>query len=101
MRGNSHYKMSRVVLVSSANNESATTYSIIPCIPSNLLAMRFSITAAVLAVLFYAGTAMAQDVGEPCPADQAGMYNIVCVLFSGSQFGDVNRRYWLREHSEC
>ena len=43
---------------------------------------------------------MAQDVGEPCPADQAGMYNIVYVLFSGSQFGGVNRRYWLREHSE-
>ena len=67
---------------------------------SNLLVMRFSITAAVLGLLFYAGAVMAQDVGEPCPADQAGMYNIVCVLFSGSQFGDVNRRYWLREHSE-
>ena len=101
MRGDSHYKMNRVVLVSSANNESATAYSIIPCIPSNLFVMRFSITAAVLGLLFYAGTAMAQDVGEPCPADQAGMYNIVYVLFSASQFGGVNRRYWLREHSEC
>ncbi|KAF8908891.1 hypothetical protein CPB84DRAFT_1766263 [Gymnopilus junonius] len=29
-------------------------------------------TAAVLAFLFFAEAARAQDVGEPCPADQAG-----------------------------
>ncbi|KAJ6563959.1 hypothetical protein B0H19DRAFT_1258487 [Mycena capillaripes] len=33
--------------------------------------MRF-FTAAVLALSFFAGAAIAQDVGEPCPADQAG-----------------------------
>ncbi|KAJ7135792.1 hypothetical protein C8R44DRAFT_976584 [Mycena epipterygia] len=33
--------------------------------------MRF-FTAVALAFSFFAGAAMAQDVGQPCPADQAG-----------------------------
>ena len=100
MRDHVFDKKSRIVLVSSQQRIRHYLLNYLLHSSSNLFAMRFSITAAVLGLLFYAGATMAQDVGEPCPADQAGMYNIICVLFSGSQFGGVNRRYWLREHTE-